>query len=186
MAQLHHVRFPAFGELTSTAQVAAAPSYLAALQARATQCIKAVPLREYFLAALERYAEWFADVTEAGLCHEDLHGWNILFAPQTAGAADEWQLTALLDFDKAWAGYHESDLARLEFWTGMTSAAFWEGYTANREIAPGFLQRKLLYQLFWCLEYARATPRHLADTRRVCAALHLPDITDLAMLYARG
>lgn len=172
VAQLHSVRFEAFGELTDDAQVQAAPAYLAALEARAALRITAGPLRDTFLAALERYADWFSDVTEARLTHEDLHGWNVLFAQQ----GGRWQLTGIVDFDKAWAGHAESDLARLEFWDGMTDAAFWESYTALQPVEPRFAQRQLIYQLFWCLEFARATPRHLADTRRVVAELGLPPV----------
>lgn len=173
VAQLHGVHFEAFGELTNEA---AAPStaapYLAALAARAALRIPAAPLRETFLAALERYADWFSDVTEARLTHEDLHGWNVLFEQREG----RWQLTGIVDFDKAWAGHAESDLARLEFWDGMTDAAFWESYTALQPVEPQFAQRRLVYQLFWCLEFARATPRHLADTRRVVAELELPPV----------
>lgn len=172
VAQLHSVRFEAFGELTNEAAPQAAAPYLAALEARATLRITAAPLRDTFLAALERTADWFSDVTEARLTHEDLHGWNVLFA-QRGG---RWQLTGIVDFDKAWAGHAESDLARLAFWDGMTDAAFWESYTALQPIEPRFAQRRLVYQLFWCLEFARATPRHLADTQRVVAELGLPPV----------
>ena len=173
VAQLHSVRFEAFGELTDEAQVQPAAQrmgVLAALKARAALRITAAPLRDTFLAALERYVDWFSDVTEARLTHEDLHGWNVLFAQR----GDRWQLTGIVDFDKAWAGHAESDLARLEFWDGMADAAFWESYTALQPVEPQFAQRRLIYQLFWCLEVAWATPRHLADTRRVFAELGLP------------
>lgn len=172
VAQLHSVRFEAFGELTNEAAPQAVTPYLAALKARAALRITAGPLRDTFLAALERYADWFSDVTEARLTHEDLHGWNVLFE-QRGG---RWQLTGIVDFDKAWAGHAESDLARLEFWDGMTDAAFWESYTALQPVEPRFAQRRLIYQLFWCLEFARATPRHLADTQRVIAELGLPPV----------
>jgi fructosamine-3-kinase len=172
VAQLHSVRFEAFGELTDEAAPQAVAPYLAALEARAALRITAAPLRDTFLAALERYAGWFSDVTEARLTHEDLHEWNVLFAQR----GNRWQLTGIVDFDKAWAGHAESDLARLEFWDGMTDAAFWESYTALQTVEPQFAQRRLIYQLFWCLEFARATPRHLADTRRVVAGLGLPPV----------
>lgn len=174
VAQLHGVRFEAFGELTDTAQAQAPapPTCLAALEARAALRIAEGVLRETFLAALERYADWFSDVSEARLTHEDLHGWNVLFAQREG----RWELTGIVDFDKAWAGHAESDLARLAFWDGMTDAAFWESYTALQPIAPQFAQRRLIYQLFWCLEVAWATPRHLVDTRRVVAELGLPPV----------
>ncbi len=184
-AQLHGLRFPAFGSLTDTAQVEAtasflaAPGYLTALRERASAFIKAAPLRDYFMAAVERNSEWFRDVTEARLTHEDLHGWNILLAQQ----GGSWRLAAILDFDKAWAGHHESDLARMEFWDGMTGPEFWQGYTALRPVGPEYGQRRRVYQLFWCLEYAEFTARHLADTRRVCEALGLPAIENLEGLF---
>lgn len=181
VAQLHSVRFEAFGELTDDAAPLPATlvqssaqhmGILAALEARAALRIAVEALRDTFLAALERYAGWFSDVTEARLTHEDLHGWNVLFAQR----GNRWQLTGIVDFDKAWAGHAESDLARLEFWDGMTDAAFWESYTALQTVEPQFAQRRLIYQLFWCLEVAWATPRHLADTRRVVAELGLPPV----------
>jgi Ser/Thr protein kinase RdoA (MazF antagonist) len=51
---------------------------------------------------------------------DDLHGHNILFQYDLG----KWRLATILDFDKAWAGHAESDLARLEIWKGMASEAF--------------------------------------------------------------
>src|SRR5512140_194938 len=104
-----------------------------------------------------------------------LHGHNILFRLEQG----EWRLATILDFDKAWAGHSESDLARLEFWRGMMGLEFWPGsdfwpasvfwstYEQVHRLEPLYAQRRLIYQLFWCLEYARPTPEHLADTRGV-------------------
>jgi fructosamine-3-kinase len=129
-------------------------------------------LREAFFAALESRAAAFDAVKEARLCHEDLHDSNILFERQEG----EWRLSAVLDIDKAWAGPAESDLARLELWRGMTSPDFWAGYRMFREVPESYPQRRPVYQLLWCLEYARATPQHLADTRQVCEELECPVI----------
>jgi len=85
-------------------------------------------------------------------------------------------LVAILDFDSAWAGNRESDLARLELWDGMVGAGFWEAYKQRHDVSEGYHQRCLVHQLMWCLEYARTTPRHLADTQRVCAALGIAPI----------
>ncbi len=82
----------------------------------------------------------------------------------------------MLDFDKAWAGCGESDLARLELWRGMTGDGFWQGYTSLLPIPAGYADRRPLYQLLWCLEYARPTPEHIADTAAVCATLGIPPI----------
>jgi fructosamine-3-kinase len=53
----------------------------------------------------------------------------------------------------------------------MTSPDFWEMYFRLRHLDADYIQRRPIYQLLWCLEYARSTPQHLADTRRVCSEL---------------
>ncbi len=92
-------------------------------------------------------------------------------------ATDRWHLTGLLDFDSAWAGSAESDLARLALWDGMSGEAFWSGYGLTRPLTPHEAERRLILQLLWCLEYAQPTPRHHADTARLCAALGVPPFT---------
>jgi fructosamine-3-kinase len=87
-----------------------------------------------------------------------------------------WCLAAILDFEKAWAGHHETDLARMAFWTGMTSASYWCAYERIRAIEPLYRQRCPVYQLLWCLEYARPTPAHLCDTQRLCEDLGIAPI----------
>lgn len=63
------------------------------------------------------------------------------------------------------------------FFGELDAEGFWEGYAETSQTRflseTGFVQRRLIYQLLWCLEYARDTPEHLADTRRVCAQLGL-------------
>ena len=151
-------------------------SLLSALKRHAARIISNRRLQEFFLSALEQRSAWFEPVRDAGLCHEDLHGSNILFA-QSSG---QWRLSAILDFDKAWAGPPESDLARLELWRGMTSPDFWAAYRTFQDVEDGYFQRRPVYQLLWCLEYARQTPEHLADTRRVCQELGMPVIESFA------
>jgi fructosamine-3-kinase len=58
----------------------------------------------------------------------------------------------------------------------MMGDGFYEGYTATRPIADDYPTRRPIYQLLWCLEYARPTPTHHADTARVCAALDIPPV----------
>jgi fructosamine-3-kinase len=81
-----------------------------------------------------------------------------------------------LDFDKAWAGHHEIDLAKMALWDGMTGTGFWERYTEVMNMDALYPQRQPFYQLWWCLEYAANTPKHLADTRQLCKLLGLPAI----------
>lgn len=167
-ARLHQIEFPAFGELDQNGQVAPpAQPVLPALKAHAARIIPNRRMVDLFLAVLDERPEQFSAVPGAGLCHEDLHGANLLFQ-QSAG---QWRLSAVLDFDKAWAGPGESDLARLELWRGMTSPAFWAGYRSIRTVDDGYAQRRPVYQLLWCLEYAQHTSQHLDDTRRVCQEL---------------
>ncbi len=172
VAQLHTIAFPAFGELSGEGQVEAGGSYLAVLQARANRLIKTERLRDYFSAVLIRYSHLFADVSTASLCHEDLHRYNILFENRQG----QWRLTTILDFDKAWAGHRETDLARLDLWAGMTNEAFWQVYNAVWPVDSLYKQRRPIYQLLWCLEVAWPTTKHLADTRQVCQELGFPVI----------
>lgn len=172
VAQLHTIHFEGFGELNAAGEARANRTFVSALAERAQHCIKSAHLRALFLSVLDHHAHLFLDIRTPSLCHEDLHQHNILFHYRQG----QWHLATILDFDKAWAGHHETDLARLEFWRGMTSREFWQTYKAIHPIDPLFAQRRLIYQLLWCFEYGRSTPEHLADTRHVCAALGLPQL----------
>lgn len=175
--QLHQIAFPAFGEIDARGQVAHPDlTCLAALRRRAEKLIKSPQLLEGFLSALEQRSHWFEVVEDSRLCHEDLHGHNILFIRQS----DQWRLATVLDFDKAWAGHAETDLARLEFWRGMTAPAFWEAYRTLQPLDDNYVHRRPVYQLLWCLEYASPTQQHLADTRRVFQELDLPVVATLS------
>jgi fructosamine-3-kinase len=170
VAQLHTIRFPAFGELASDGQVRTGSPYLSALEERASSLIRDARHRTHFFSVLHQYAHLFDGVSIANVCHEDLHSHNILFAKRQG----QWQLTTILDFDKAWAGHYETDLARLDLWAGMTEESFWKAYEAIHPVEPRYRQRRPIYQLLWCLEYARPTAEHLADTQRICRELGVP------------
>jgi aminoglycoside phosphotransferase (APT) family kinase protein len=176
VAQLHGIEFPTFGEISSEGQVREGKPYLQALRNRVEGSINNQRLRELFLSIVENNASLFVDVGEATLCHEDIHRHNLLLRQDRAG----WRLATILDFDKAWSGCPESDLARLELWDGMTSASFWHAYRARREVASRYEQRRPFFQLLWCLEYARPTKKHLADTNRLCERLGLPVLETFA------
>jgi fructosamine-3-kinase len=153
-------------------QLTLALDFLPALRARAELVITKPQLRDFFLAALAERQSWFDGLNAACLVHEDLHAFNLLFHHSANG----WQLSTILDFDKAWAGSSESDLAKLEFWRGMVHPQFWEAYKRIATIQEGYQQRKALYQLLWCLEYAEPTELHLNDTQTVCRLLGIPAI----------
>lgn len=172
VAQIHNIRLPAFGEFTANGEVGDGKNYLEALRARSASTIKNGELRACFLSLLEQNTDLFAEIEDAALCHEDLHRHNILLRKESG----RWHLATILDFDKAWAGCPESDLARLELWDGMTSEDFWRGYHSRREVTPLYASRRPIYQFLWCLEYAMQTARHLADTNRLCETLGLPRI----------
>ncbi|MBN2004561.1 MAG: aminoglycoside phosphotransferase family protein [Anaerolineae bacterium] len=172
VAQLHSIHFPMFGELVVDGSVRGDGSFLVALAERVRHSVQSVRLRDLFFAALERRRDLFMGVRQAGLCHEDLHKYNLLFQQQQG----QWRLATILDFDKAWAGHHESDLARLELWEGTVSETFWQSYEALCPLDPLYTQRRPLYQFLWCLEYAQPTTEHLADTQRLCAELGLPPL----------
>ena len=177
VARLHQLGLPAFGQIGSLGQVLQPTTTgLAALKEHAARIIPAPRHCEAFLAVLEQRAASFENLQHAGLCHEDLHHGNLLFARQ----AGRWRLSGILDFDKAWAGLSEADLARLEIWRGMTSPHFWDAYLAAHRVEDGYPERRPVHQLLWCLEYGRNTPEHLADTRRVCQELGCPVIETFA------
>ena len=167
VGQLHTIRYPYFGELGCDGTIHTGKSFQGALADRAKLIIESPRSLDLFLFVLDRDNHLFKDVDQARLCHEDLHRYNILFEQNREG----WQLKTILDFDKAWAGHSESDLARLTFWTGMTSPEFWAAYQRLHHIDDGFRERQIIYQLLWCLEYARSDAGHLADTRRICESL---------------
>lgn len=165
--EIHGIAFPAFGEIDAPGTA----DFPASLQERARQSIRNPRLQGMMLSVIDQHTDLFGGVHEACLCHEDLHHQNVLFRNE----GRQWKLAAILDFEKAWAGHAEIDLARLEFWDGMVGEGFWEGYGNGRD--PLYEQRRLIYQLFWCLEYAAPTERHLRDTQRLCAALGIPAIS---------
>ena len=170
VAQLHTITFPAFGELNPEGWIQPGGLFIDALIQRANSFISSSRSRSLFFSVLDRDRQLFEGVHRASLCHEDLHRHNILFQPDQEG----WKLKTILDFDKAWAGHSESDLARLSLWRGMTSPEFWTAYQKICPIDDGFQQRQFIYQLLWCLEFARMTPDHLADTRQICQQLAVP------------
>lgn len=172
-AELHALHFPAFGQVRADGQVEACADLAAAFAAHARRIVRSPRLVDLFLSALDRHTALLAVAQRPCLCHEDLHGHNLIFRQEQG----RWRLAAVLDFDKAWAGHHEMDLARLELWTGMIGDGFWPAYRAAIPIDEGYPQRRPLYQLLWCLEYAQNSPQHLADTRRLCRELGLPEIT---------
>jgi fructosamine-3-kinase len=122
---------------------------------------------------LNARAALFGGMNDGALCHDDLNPHNILVARQDG----RWRVTAVVDFDSAWAGSGESDLARLELWRGMTDDGFHDAYRGVLPAAAGYQERRPIYQLLWCLEYARATPQHRADTAAVCAELGIAPVT---------
>lgn len=177
-AALHSLTYPRFGEVEDSDSALPAPggAYLSALESRARRRIANPAHADLFVAALQAHASDFADLTEPRLTHEDLNPYNLLLVPGDE-PDDDWRLAAALDFGSAWAGCSESDIARLELWRGMMGDGFTEGYTASLPIATDYPKRRPIYQLLWCLEYARPTAQHHADTARVCATLGIPPIT---------
>jgi fructosamine-3-kinase len=173
VAELHSIAFPDFGEVHSDGSMQPMGSYLAALTERARLRIVKPSLADLFLHVIDERRELFSDVSNACLCHEDLHKFNILFQR----AQGNWRLATILDFDKAWAGHRESDLARLELWTGMVGEGFWSAYKAFGSVSDAYVQRRPIYQLFWCLEYAQPSTKHIADTQQICALLGIPPLT---------
>jgi len=170
VAQLHSLQFPAFGEIADDGSVQADGSYPDAFTQRARRAIQSNRLSDLFTPVLDKNRPLFLNVNQSSLCHEDLHKYNILFQYQNGC----WRLATILDFDKAWAGHHEIDLARLELWKGMVSADFWLAYKALQPVDKLYEQRRPIYQLLWCFEYAQNSNQHLKDTNALCAQLGAP------------
>lgn len=165
VAQIHSIRFNSFGEVGADGQVKPAMNCIDALKAHAEKIIAHLDKdnrQERFLAALEPRLGLFANVRQACLCHEDLHAFNILFE-RSSGS---WHLATILDFEKAWAGLPDSDLARMDLWS-ITDESFWQSYTARQPVDNGYPARRALLQMLWCLEVDWDTPAHRATTEAV-------------------
>ena len=59
----------------------------------------------------------------------------------------------------------------MAFWDDMTGPGFWSAYGTAASTDSAAARRILIYQLMWCLDYNESTPRHRADTARLCRAL---------------
>lgn len=177
-AALHTLDYPNFGEVDSTLPQHGEgnPNALAsALIVRARRRIANPAHADLFASVIEAHAREFDMSTRPRLTHEDLNPTNLLLVP--GDTDDDWRISAMLDFGSAWAGCPESDLARLDLWRDMMGDGFREGYTSTQYVADDYPTRRPVYQLLWCLEYARPTPQHAADTARVCAELGIPPVT---------
>ena len=162
-------RFAGFGEL-DPGTGPAGHDLGHALRRRAELRIADPCRRAGFCGLLEREADLLAgDRSAPTLCHDDLHHANVVFRHERG----RWRLAGLLDWDKAWAGPAESDIARMALWDDMTGPGFWETYRAAAPVADGEPERALVHQLLWCLEYPADTPRHRADTAALCRRLGL-------------
>ena len=160
------VRFDSFGELNARGEPSGT-DLLDGLRHRAVLRIADMGRRELFFDLLDRVAGLFTGTEAPTLCHDDLHHANVIFRADGGG----WHLAGLLDWDKAWAGPAESDVARMAFWDDMTGPGFWQVYRASVTAEEGQAERALVYQLLWCLEYDDDTPRHRADTAKLCRRL---------------
>ena len=162
---LQSIELPGFGDLDAAGRPAGG-DLLSALHRRTDRLVADPSARDDLHALLDRAAALFDDGRPT-LCHDDLHSDNVLLAR----AGGEWRIAGLLDWDKAWSGPAESDVARMAFWDGMTGPGFWEVYRAAVPEADGWPGRALVHQLLWCLEYDIPSARHRADTAAVRSAL---------------
>ena len=176
VAALHTIRFGDFGELTADGLVRSDGSYVPALLARARRRLQLLSSEAYadlFEATVDANAGLFDDPPAPCLSHDDLNNTNIVLRHD----GGSWHLAAIIDFEAAWVGSCEPDLARLEFWRGMMDESFWQSYGAVMPVTDGFWRRRNIQRLLWCLEFARPTTSHLTDTATVCAALGIAPVT---------
>ena len=163
---LQSIGFSSFGDLDRLGDPTG-QSLLDALHSRAELRIADSRERDMFHRLLGRNAGLFSAPQLPALCHDDLHHGNLIFSEQRG----RWRLAGVLDWDKAWAGPAESDIARMAFWDDMTGPAFWQVYRAAAPAADGHRERSLIYQLLWCLEYRSGSARHAADTAALARRL---------------
>jgi aminoglycoside phosphotransferase (APT) family kinase protein len=163
---LQSVELTGYGELDRSGQTGGG-DLLTGLRRRAALRLVEPRNRALFEQVLDQNAELFGDAPAATLCHDDLHHANVIFRLDGRGPV----LVGIIDWDKAWAGPAESDLARMVFWDDMTGPGFWSAYGTAAPTDSAAARRILIYQLMWCLDYNEFTPRHRADTARLCRAL---------------
>ncbi len=173
-AQIHTLALDRFGAIESDASIVGHDAAIAALQAKARQRIRTPVHRRLMLDLLEHRACVFATVAGPQLTHEDMNPNNLLFEMRD----DEPVLSGVLDFESAWAGVADSDLARLELWRLTRGPALRDGYADVADIPAEYVLRRPILQLLWCLEYAddHTSTAHEADTAGVCAEIGIPPI----------
>ncbi len=168
---LHNIPFEQFGEIDANATIPFGATYLPALTQRIEKRITHPRRAASLTALLRERSRLFSDIRDARLTHDNLNAANIKLRQD---GATKWVLAGILDFDNAWAGCPESDLARIESWRGLIGPGFWEGYRSVRPVASTYPQRRALFQLLWCMEYAEyagISPQHMAEIQRVCQEL---------------
>jgi aminoglycoside phosphotransferase (APT) family kinase protein len=174
--QLHALRFEAFGQIGANGSVMNPTTAVPGLMGRVRQRLTDPRYLALALELLEARSGLFDSVSTPTLCHEDLNSHNLVFAIRDGQPA----LTGILDFESAWAGPGESDLARLELWRLSQGMAVREGYAEVATVAHAYAARRPVLQLVWCLEYAQYHPTedgHQALTDLVCDELgiaHIP------------
>ncbi len=167
VGRLHEPKLPAFGTLPGASE----RHCLAALTTHSRKIIRDERLGARFTELLIRNAELWASAIQPSITHDDLHGFNVLFHPHRP-----MDVSGILDFDKAWSGPAESDLARMELWHGMSGPSFLAAYRERIPELPGYAERRPFYQLLWCLEFAQNTPDHLETTNTLLTRLELPTL----------
>ena len=163
---LHPDGFGELGELGGTTGA----DLLAALRRRVDLRVGRPAAHALAMELLDRHGQLLACGPAPSLGHDDLHHHNLLVSPGPQG----WRPAAVLDWDKAWAGPPEADLARVAFWDGMTGPGFWAVYRHAVPESDGEAERLALHQLLWCLEYDAPTDRHRADTAALARRFELP------------
>ncbi|WP_449397185.1 phosphotransferase family protein [Devosia riboflavina] len=164
VARLHQPLLPGFGTFAENR----GQDCLAGLKDHARRIIREQNHAAWFTELLDRKADLWTGTIMPAITHDDLHGFNVLFHPDRPV-----EVSGILDFDKAWSGPAESDLARMELWRGMSSPYFLAAYRNRIPEMAGYDERRPFYQLLWCLEFAQSTPDHLKTTNALLSMLGL-------------
>ena len=139
--------------------------------AQALQEVHGLPIPVDGLASILEGALPLFNTFDACLLHNDAHVWNAVVNKTTRG----WSCAGWLDWEYAWVGDPNWDLARADVWRirdiGPTPESFWEGY-GGPPVEPHFTFHKMSLSLWQANEHLSdpiedPSPSHLRAVKYV-------------------